>query len=80
MDSLEVPENRALSCRTRHDPSSTRVEAILKKRFRHGGTGEVRRRQLSKLDVVDVLDEASLGILASKVASGDSLWRELVKC
>lgn len=31
--------------------------------------GEVRRRQLSKLDVVDVLDEASLGILASKVAS-----------
>lgn len=39
--------------------------------------GEVRRRQLSKLDVVDVLDEASLGILASKVASilvpGDSL-------
>ena len=36
----------------------------------------MRRRQLSKLDVVDVLDEASLGILASKVASGDSLWTE----
>eukprot|EP00434_Breviolum_minutum_P005468 symbB.v1.2.004819.t1/scaffold279.1/size242841/4 len=37
---LLVPENRALSCRTRHDP-----------------------RQLSKLDVVDVLDEASTGLL-----------------
>ena len=40
MDSLEVPENRALSCRTRHDPSSTRVEAMIKTQgFRHGGTG-----------------------------------------
>ncbi|CAJ1458946.1 unnamed protein product [Effrenium voratum] len=37
---LLVPENRALSCRTRHDP-----------------------RQLSKLDVADVLDEASSGAL-----------------
>lgn len=70
MDSLEVPENRALSCRTRHDPSSTRVEAMIKTRgFDMAEPGEVRRRQLSKLDVVDVLDEASLGILASKVAS-----------
>lgn len=68
MDSLEVPENRALSCRTRHDPSSTRVEAMIRG-FDMAELGEVRRRQLSKLDVVDVLDEASLGILASKVAS-----------
>lgn len=37
---LLVPENRALSCRTRHDP-----------------------RQLSKLDAVDILDEASTGVL-----------------
>eukprot|EP00747_Dinoflagellata_sp_TGD_P047542 gnl/TRDRNA2_/TRDRNA2_145060_c0_seq4.p1 gnl/TRDRNA2_/TRDRNA2_145060_c0~~gnl/TRDRNA2_/TRDRNA2_145060_c0_seq4.p1 ORF type:complete len:270 (+),score=29.09 gnl/TRDRNA2_/TRDRNA2_145060_c0_seq4:66-875(+) len=37
---LLVPENRATSCRTRHDP-----------------------RRLSKLDVADVLDEASTGVL-----------------
>eukprot|EP00435_Cladocopium_sp_Y103_P022921 s2924_g5.t1 len=37
---LLVPENRALNCRTRHDP-----------------------RQLSKLDAVDILDEASTGVL-----------------